>query len=212
MGFGAKQNLTLRRAIAADAAWAAPLLFEAGPALFSYILASPPEQAQEVLQRAFAFPHHAFSYEYAQIAEVDGTPVGLMISYGGSMKQQADEKVHFVMARLMPLRKLPKILINVADLSRIKQDVAPDDYYILGISVLPKFRHQGIASYCLAKAQAEAEALNCKAMCADVSYINVPAQRLLEQHGYTIACSKSSDRFEQMTRSGGIHRLIKPLD
>jgi ribosomal protein S18 acetylase RimI-like enzyme len=211
MVFQASQHVTLRRAIAADAEWAADLLFEAGPALFSYILASPPTQAKEILQQAFAYPHHAFSYEHTQVAEIEGIPVGLMIAYPGFLKRQADEKVHFVMARLMPLYKLPKILVNVADLSRIKQDVPLTSYYILGISILPKFRQQGIASHFLTQAEAEAKALECKKMCADVSYTNRPAHHLLEKHGYAIATSKTTDRFEQMTRSGGIHRLIKGL-
>ncbi|MDX2229328.1 MAG: GNAT family N-acetyltransferase [Leptolyngbyaceae cyanobacterium bins.349] len=211
MVFQVSQHLTLRRAIAADAGWATPLLFAAGPALFSYILASPPDQAQAILQQAFTYPHHAFSFEHTQVAEIDGTPVGLMIGYPGDLKRQADEKVHFVMARLMPLRKLPKILVNVADLSRIKQDVEPDDYYILGISVLPEFRHQGVASYCLAQAEAEAESLGCEAMCVDVSYTNTPAQQLFAKQGYEIVCSKTTERFEQMTRSGGIHRMMKLL-
>jgi ribosomal protein S18 acetylase RimI-like enzyme len=211
MVFQSSQNLTLRRALVEESEWAAELLFEAGPALFSYILASPSDQAQEILERAFEFPHHAFSYEHTQIAEVNGRAVGLMIGYPGDLKQQVDEKVHFVMARLMPLRKLPKILVNVADLSRIKQNVAPDDYYILGISVLPEWRRRGIASYLLSAAEAEAIALDCEAICADVSYTNTPALQLLEKHGYQRMCSKTSDRFNQMTRSGGIHRMVKLL-
>lgn len=211
MVFQSSHNLTLRRALAEESEWAATLLFEAGPALFSYILASPPEQAQDILQQAFTFPHHAFSYEHTQIVEVDRQAAGLMIGYPGDLKRQADEKVHFVMARLMPLRKLPKILVNVADLSRIKQDVSADDYYILGISILPEFRRQGLASYLLAEAEAEAIALDCEAICVDVSYTNTAAQRLFEKHGYERVCSKTSDRFEQMTRSGGIHRLMKDL-
>jgi len=211
MVFQSSQNLTLRRAFAEESEWAAARLFEAGPALFSYILASPSEQAQDILQRAFEFPHHAFSYEHTQVVEVDGQAVGLIIGYPGDLKRQVDEKVHFVMARLMPLRKLPKILVNVADLSRIKQDVEPDDYYILGISVLPEFRRQGIGSYLLKAAEAEATALACNAICADVSYVNTPALYLLEKHGYGQVCSKTSDRFEQMTRAGGIHRMMKEL-
>ncbi|MBF2025970.1 MAG: GNAT family N-acetyltransferase [Oscillatoriales cyanobacterium C42_A2020_001] len=206
------QSLTLRWAIANDAAWAAPLLLAAGPALFSYILASPSHQAEDILYQAFQFPHHAFSYEHTQVVEVEGHPVGLLISYPGALKRQADEKVHFVMARIMPLRKLPKILVNVADFSRIKQEVALNDYYILGVSVLPQFQHRGIGSYLLSQAEQQAAAQNCDAICTDVAYNNAIAKQMLEKRGYTIALSKTTDRFEQMTRAGGIHRLMKPLN
>jgi len=205
------QHLTLRSAIAADADWAAPLLFAAGPALFSYILASPPQQAETILHQAFQIPNHAFSYEHTRVVEVGELPAGLLIGYPGSLKRQADEKVHFVMARIMPLRKLPKILVNVADFSRIKQEVALSAYYILGISVLPEFQNQGVGSYLLAQAEQQAQDWECETICADVAYNNMPAKRLLEKHGYATACSKTTDRFEQITRTGGIHRMIKTL-
>ncbi|MGC8711449.1 MAG: hypothetical protein ACP5RH_03570, partial [Leptodesmis sp.] len=132
------QQFTLRQAIANDVTWAAPLLFSSGPALFSYIFASPPDQAQEILSQAFRQPDHAFSYEYTQVVEVEGQPAGLMVGYSGALKRQVDEKVHFVMARILPLMKLPKILVNVADLSQIKQDVRMQDYYVLSLGILPE--------------------------------------------------------------------------
>ncbi len=206
------QNVTLRRAIALDAEWATPLLFLAGPALFSYIFASPAEQAQDILQQAFVQPNHAFSYEHTQVLEVDGQAIGIFIGYPGHLKHQADEKVHFVMARIMPLLKLPKILVNVADFSRIKQDIQPDDYYMLGLSIVPEHRQRGWGSYLLSQAEQQARQNNCHAICGDITYTNVSAKRLFEHQGYQVTCSKTTDRFERMTRSGGIHRMTKSLN
>lgn len=209
--FQSSQNLTLRRAIAEDADWAVPQLFAAGPALFSYIFATSPLEAQHILHQAFILPQHAFSYEHTRIVEVEGVSVGLIISYSGLLKKQADEKVHFVMARLTPLRRLPKILVNVADFSRIKQDVAIEDYYILGLSVVAEYRNRGFGSQLLAWAEEQAQANNCGHICADVTFTNTTAKQFFEQRGYYLECSKTTDRFEQMTRAGGIHRIVKPL-
>jgi ribosomal protein S18 acetylase RimI-like enzyme len=200
-------NLTLRRAIADDCNWAAPLLFSICPALFSYIFASSAEQAQDVLQKAFVYPSHSFSYEHTCVIEIQGQPVGLIIGYPARIKRQADEKVHGVMARITPLRKLPKILINVADFNRIKQDISEKDYYLLGMSILPEFRNQELGTYLLAQIEAQAE--NCQAICLDITYINTGGRKFFERNGYRIALSKTTDRFEQFTRSGGIHRMIK---
>lgn len=205
------KNVTMRRAIATDVTWAVPLMFSGGPALFSYVFASPSEQAQKVLQKAFIQPKHAFSYEHGEVIEVGGQPAGLMISYPGFRKLQADEKVQFVMARILPLQRVPKILVNVADFSRIKQDVCPQDYYIFTIGVLPEFRCLGLGSYLLAQAEAKAQSFDCQTINLDVTYINTRAQRLFEQYGYRTVCSKTSDRFQQMTRAGGIHRMVKCL-
>jgi len=204
-------DVTTRPAIATDVDWAAPLLFATGPALFSYIFASPADQAQVILREAFVYPQHAFSYEHTQVVEMQGQPVGLMISYPGNLKRQADEKVHQVMARLLPLLKLPKILVNLADLTRIKQDVAAHDYYILGLSVLPEFRHQGLGAYLLTQAERQAQANQCRELCLDVTYTNLDARKLFERANYRVTCSKTTPRFEQMTRAGGLHRMVKPL-
>lgn len=205
------EQVTLRPAVSEDGDWATPLLFAAGPEVFSYSFASPAEHAQTILRQAFSYPHHAFSYEYALVAEVQHQPVGVMIRYSGSVKRQADEKVHSVMARLLPLRKLPKILMNVADLSRIKQEVQLSDYYILGLSVLPEFRNQGLGSRFLAQAEVEARSQHCSSLCLDVTYSNRQAKSLFERVGYQVTCSKTTDRFAQMTRTGGLHRMVKSL-
>jgi GNAT superfamily N-acetyltransferase len=204
-------NLTLRRAIAADGNWASPLLFSISPALFSYIFAASYEKAQDVLEKAFVYPSHSFSYEHTCVIEIEGQPIGLMIGYPATVKRQADEKVHGVMARITPLRKLPKILINVADFSRIKQDVSAEDYYLLGLSILPDFRNQGLGTFLLTQIEAQAEAAHCRSICLDITYINTRGRNFFEQNGYRVTVSKTTDRFEQFTRSGGIHRMTKLL-
>ncbi len=205
------EDVTLRSAIATDVDWGAPLLFAAGPALFSYVFASAPQDAVGILQQAFAYPNHAFSYEYAQVVEVADQPAGLMIGYSGKVKRQVDDKVHMVMARILPLTKLPSILINVADLTRIKQDVVPEDYYLLSISIAPEFRNRGLGTALLGDMEMQAQEEGRRSICLDVSYKNTAARALFERLGYQVVCSKTSDRFQQMTRAGGLHRMAKVL-
>jgi ribosomal protein S18 acetylase RimI-like enzyme len=205
------QDLTLRPATVADVNWGASIIFASGPALFSYVFASPPDESQEILRQAFAYPQHAFSYEHAQVVELAGQPVGITVGYSGKVKKQAEEKVHGVMARLLPLRKLPRILVNLADLSRIKQDVALQDYFILSLSVVPEFRDRGIGTYLLSQVETQATKAACQSICLDVVSSNTRARRLFEQNGYRVICSKTSDRFNQMTRAGGLCRMVKPL-
>lgn len=212
MGFDRSvENITLRPAVVEDGEWAIPLLFSAGPALFSYIFASPDQQAQEVLQQAFTYPHHAFSYQYMQVVELQNQPAGVLIGYPGHIKRQADEKVQAVMARFLSLRQLPKILVNLADLSRIKQGVSSQDYYILSLSVLPELRSQGLGTFLLDCAETQARSQQCAAICLDVAFNNDRAKLLFERRGYQIICSKTTQRFQQMTRVGGLHRMTKPL-
>jgi ribosomal protein S18 acetylase RimI-like enzyme len=213
------EQITIRPALETDADWGASLLFESGPGLFSYLFALTPDKAKDVLHQAFAAPNHAFSYEYAQILEVavapgavgDPRPVGLVLGYPGSIKRRAEENVHGIMAHILPLTRVPRILVNLADLSRIKQDVLPQDYYILSLCIDPEFRNQGLGTALLQDTEILATEQGCPTLCMDVAYTNVGALGLLGRLGYGITCSKTSHRFEQMTDAGGLHRLEKRL-
>jgi ribosomal protein S18 acetylase RimI-like enzyme len=203
------QDITLRPAIAADVDWGAPLMFASGPALFSYVFASEPQEAEETLRQAFGFAGHAFSFDHAQVLEVTDKPAGLIIAYQGNVKRKAEEKVQGVMAKILPLKKLPGILMNVADLTRIKQNVAMNDYYILSLSIAPEWQSQGLGTAVLKDAEIEAQELGCRSICLDVPYSNDRARALFERLGYRVIASRTSDRFQQATQAGGLHRMEK---
>lgn len=205
------EQITIRPALETDVDWGGNLLFESGPGLFSYLFALTPDKAKDVLREAFAAPNHAFSYEYAQILEVADRPVGLMVGYPGRTKRRAEENVHGIMAHILPLTRVPRILVNLADLSRIKQDVLPQDYYVLSLCIDPEFRSQGLGTALLQDTEILATEQGCPALCLDMAYSNERALGWLSRLGYDITCSKTSHRFEQMTDAGGLHRLEKRL-
>jgi ribosomal protein S18 acetylase RimI-like enzyme len=205
------ERLTLRPAHADDSDWAADLLFAAGPSLFSYAFALKPESAQQALRQAFPYPGHAFSYEYTQVLEVDDQPAGLILAYAGQQKRQAEQQVRPVMAQILPLARVPRILANLADLGRIKQEVAAEHYYVVSLGILPQWRNRGLGTALLRDAELSAQDLGAQAICLDVAYTNTQAQRLFIRLGYHTTCSKTSNRFEQMTDAGGLHRMEKGL-
>ncbi len=201
------ESLAIRAAAPSDVGWAAPLVFATGPGLFSYVFATRPEEALTIFRQAFAMPNHAFSYEHTQILEVADRPAGLILGYPGSIKRKAEEQVQGAMAQIIPLQRVPKIFINLADLSRIKQDVTADDYYILSLCVDPEFVGKGLGMALLRDVEEQARDFDCQSICLDVAYTNLAAQRWLSRLGYRITCSKTSHRFENMTDAGGLHRM-----
>ncbi|NJR50802.1 MAG: GNAT family N-acetyltransferase [Leptolyngbyaceae cyanobacterium CSU_1_3] len=114
-----------------------------------------------------------------------------------------------MMAKILPLKKLPNILMNVADLTRIKQDVAMDDYYILSLSIAPEWQNHGLGTALIQDSEIEAQELGCRSICLDVSYSNTRARALFERLGYRVAASRTSDRFHAVTQAGGLHRMEK---
>jgi ribosomal protein S18 acetylase RimI-like enzyme len=205
------ESLTIRPAELADSDWAADLVFSTGPGLFSYVFALKPVEAKDVFRRAFAVGNHALSHEHVQILEVDDRPVGVAMGYSGRVKRQAESQMQGVMSHLLPLSNVPRVLVNYADLSRIKQDVADEDYYLLSLALLPEFQRKGLGKVLLGEIQFQAQDQGCKTLCADVTYSNDRACRWLERLGYQKTCSKTSHRFEHMTDAKGLHRLERAL-
>jgi ribosomal protein S18 acetylase RimI-like enzyme len=204
-------SLSIREATVGDVDWATDLIFAAGPGVFSYIFALKPEEAQDVLRQAFVVPDHAFSYEHTQVIEVDQQPVGLMLGYPSAVKRHAEARVQPVMAHILPLQRVPRILVHLADMSRIKQDVAADAFHVLSLSILPDWRNKGLGKALLQDTEALAQELNCRSVSFDVTYNNLHGKRWLTHQNYQITCSKTSDRFERLTDAGGLHRMERSL-
>jgi ribosomal protein S18 acetylase RimI-like enzyme len=207
----AAESLSIREATVGDVDWAPDRIFAAGPGVFSYIFALKPDAAQAALRQAFVVPDHAFSYSHAQVIEVDEQPVGLMLGYAGAVKRQAEARVQAVMAQILPLQRVPRILVHLADMSRIKQDVAADAYYVLSLSILPDWRRRGLGQALLQDTMALAQEQQCRSISFDVAYKNVQGKRWLTNQGYTVTCSKTSDRFERLTDAGGLHRMERAI-
>jgi ribosomal protein S18 acetylase RimI-like enzyme len=203
------ESLTIRPAEVADLDWAADLVFAAGPGLFSYVFALKPDEARVVFRQAFAESEHAFSYQHVQVLEVADRPAGLVLSYSGKIMHHAEAQMQKVMAHLLPLSRVPRILVNFADLSRIKQEVPIEDYYVLSVCVDPAFQSKGLGTVLLREIEMQAKEQGCAHLCLDVPYSNTAAQRWLQRLGYKITCSKTSHRFETMTDAGGLHRMMR---
>jgi ribosomal protein S18 acetylase RimI-like enzyme len=205
------ERLSVRGAEPQDVDWAAELIFAAGPGLFGYIFALRPEAALGVLKQAFIVPNHALSYEHTQVIELDERPAGLMLGYSGSVKRQAEARMQSVMAHILPLQRVPRILVHLADMSRIKQDVADQAFYVLSLSIRPELRRRGLGQALLQDTEALAQEQHCRSVCMDVTYNNLLGRKWLMQRGYGITCSKTSDRFTHMTDAGGLHRMERSL-
>lgn len=204
-------RLTIRPAEERDVIWGADLMFSAGSGLFSYVFASTPEKSLDILRQAFGEPSHAFSYEFAQIVEVDDRLAGIVLGYPADVKRHAEENIQGIMAKILPLHRVPRILVNLADLSRIKQEVKADTYFILSLCIAPEYRDRGLGTALLHDTELAAKESGCTGMALDIAYTNTDAQRFFDRQGYEISCSKTSQRFGSMTTAGGLHRMEKPL-
>ena len=76
-----------------------------------------------------------YSWRNATIAEYDGVPAGLMVSYDGAGYRRMRDIT------------FPMIRIYVGDdYSSMDDEACAGEYYLDSLAVLPRFRHKGIAS------------------------------------------------------------------
>ncbi|MBQ6070118.1 MAG: GNAT family N-acetyltransferase [Bacteroidales bacterium] len=117
-----------------------------------------------------------YSYRHALVAEVDGLPVGALISYPGE---------HYHQMRNITFRELP--YFRNVDFEAMQDETGAGEYYLDTLAVLPQYRRQGIGRELMCRRIAWAEQ-NYPDMRISllVDPENLIAQPLYESLGFTI--------------------------
>ena len=126
--------MILRHATPIDAPWAAPLI-QATIGGIGWALTGEDGDpgAVSVLSALFPRPGHRLSFEQALVAEEDGTPLGLAVSYPGDGAEGLDDPYR---ARLRDLGQ-PSI---------IQTEAQPDEWYLDTLATRPEARGRGVGS------------------------------------------------------------------
>ena len=105
--------ITLRPATPDDAREAAPLIREAGPALFDRVFGPRPDDAVRFFERLFARSDVPFSYQSALVAVQGGEVVGLALAAPAWARRQNSWRMLYLLPRYRglwaPLRLLPVV-------------------------------------------------------------------------------------------------------
>jgi ribosomal protein S18 acetylase RimI-like enzyme len=201
---------TIRPASADDAPLAARLMYLSMGELADYLFGKAHLSVDEILTGLFLLEGNRFSQGIADVAEWDGQPAGMLVSFPGW------EFTHRELAIGLGLLKLcgpwdvlrlsvPALLIaNGVETRR-------DEYYLANMAVLPEFRRRGIGSALLANAEEKA----CHAglrKCSLIVDIENPSARLLyERNGYRVVFSKTYPGPAENAHAG-YHRMLKELN
>lgn len=163
----------IRKAEPRDAAFAAPLIYEAiGDIAYTLTGATEADEAISLMAQFFAQQQNRLSYENAVIAMEGDEPMGLALFYHGSQTEAIDRPfVEFVQKRTGVAPALVK-------------EARDDEFYLDSIAVRSDKRGRGIGKKLLAAFEQEAIQRRHDRIALLVDEENPRARQLYEALGY----------------------------
>ncbi len=199
--------LTIRPARPEDVDVASHVLHDSMGGLADYLYSGDPRHSVDrYLARMFQIGGHRFSWDRSFIAEADGRPVGMLLSYPGGELNRL--QLAFIL-RLPELYRwsAPHVLWRAAGLLNAPETDA-DEYYVSNIGILPEFQNRGFGAELMAFAEDQARAARLPKCGLAVDEDNRGAVRFYERLGYKIVFSKTFSG--KMARyESGYHRMVK---
>ncbi len=186
--------ITLRPATPDDAREAAPLIREAGPALFDRVFGPRPADAVRFFERLFARSDVPFSYQSALVAVQGGEVVGLALAAPAWARRQNSWRMLYLLPRYRglwaPLRLLPVVRAFWSATTPPPREA----YYLSILAVRPDRRGRGIGSRLLAAVDRDAAGAGCPMVCLHAELDNAAARRFYARHGYRVTSEHRTPR------------------
>jgi ribosomal protein S18 acetylase RimI-like enzyme len=178
--------VSMRDARSEDAPLVAWDLETATDRMFSFMLGSRWEQ---ILIRVVNTSGHAWSIEYARIAEVEGKTIGVILS-GPSVVLEPDETFGLPWGwTRMRLAVLGFVFRPFLSLMRQRGVGA---WHITAVSVMPEGRGKGVGGAMISDAIEHARAAGMTSVTLDVDVHNTVATRLYKREGFEVQATSQT--------------------
>lgn len=187
-------GVTLRPAVPADARAAAPLIREAGPALFDRLFGPRPQDALCFFEWLFARPAVPFSHEDALLAVREGEVVGLALAMTANARRRNSWRMLSLLPRHRGLWALLRLVPVAHAFRHASAPPPPDCYYLSILAVRADERGRGIGGLLLSAIDQRAREAGCAAVCLHAELDNARALRLYARHGYKVTAEYRTPR------------------
>lgn len=157
-------------------------LDEAAEGFFRLMLG---RRSADILAEAFTLPDHDLSYQYVTFAKRDKVMVGMVSGYTADQHRLSSDRPLKNAAGKLNFRMMI-VSIVFAQVLRVIDTVADDDFYLQAIAVDRKFRSQGVGTALIDFIEEKAVASRSAQLSLDVSAKNENARRLYEQRGMSV--------------------------
>lgn len=215
MGYNSRMHteVTLRPARPADAPQAAPLIYAAGPTLYTLMFGPDRTDVLRLFEELFALPRNPFSYQRGLLAIRGDEVVGLALAapVGSQRGTGAGLRMLYLLPRLRGFWPLLRNGRAMRDIGACVSTPPRDAYYLGILAVAAEARCHGVGSALIEEVhhRARLHGASCIALHAELD--NAVALRFYDSHGYTEAHRHPS--LPRLARQGiaGLAALHRPL-
>src|SRR4051812_3093327 len=176
-----KMDLLVRPALPEDPC--VPLLFESAKPYYTAYAGSE-DRALRLLQRVYARPGHAASYEFCRVAAAGERIVGVVAGFPVREGDRLSRRFVAMTLRRLPPWRLPGTFRHLHAAGGLAPTPPWDAFYIDALAVEPAFRRRGIARRLLQTAEQEAQRAGCTRLALDTGLQNRAARALYDAYGF----------------------------
>jgi ribosomal protein S18 acetylase RimI-like enzyme len=202
-------TLAIRPAKLDDAELAACLMYLSMGKLADYLFGGAQLSVNEILAGLFLMDNNRFSMSTADVAEWDGEPAGMLVSFPGREFIRRELSVGLGLLILCGLFDVMRLSVRALSIAK-GVETHRDEYYLANMAVLPDFQGRGIGSALLARAEQRAQEAGLVKCSLIVDTENPEARRLYERFGYRVDLTKTYPGPAKDAHAG-YHRMVKDL-
>ena len=208
---GLMSKILLRSATVDDAGASTQLIYMTMGSMADYLLGGDDAtEAKNTISRLFRRKKNRYSFEYTDLAIIDGEVAGLLLSYAGKVMKS----LNFPMVESMfSVNKVPETIrffYRSLPLMTIKE-VEEDEYFINNVAVFSKFQGHGVGTFLMSLAEKRTHESGLSKCALTVGTENGRAVRLYEHLGYQIADTVVVKRLKKHIGFSGLYRMVKSL-
>jgi ribosomal protein S18 acetylase RimI-like enzyme len=201
-------SLTIRPATASDAQAAAALIGMTMGRMADHLF--EPRTPTSVITELFPHRGNRFSFQFTDLAEADGSVVGLLLSHPGRTLNRLGLSMAYRLLRVCGAIPFARFAARALPFS-LAREANADEYFVSALAVSPSFQGKGVGACLLAHAEDRARTcgLGRCALIVDVS--NGPARRLYERLGYRTAGTLTLGHGGRAGGLESLYRMVKDL-
>lgn len=207
---GDTASLTIRPADPDNAGLAARLMCLSMGELADYLFGRAHLSVDKILAGLFLLEGNRFSRNIAEIAEWDGEPAGMLVSFPGWEITQRNLTTGVGLLRLCGLLDVLRLSVRALSIAD-GIETRRDEYYLANLAVFPDLQGRGIGSGLLTHAEDKAWRAGLKKCSLIVDTENQAARRLYERCGYRAVFTKTYPGPAENVHAG-YHRMVKELN
>ena len=174
-------DLVVRPALPQDPC--VPLLFESAKPYYTAYAGSE-RRALRLLQRVYARPGHAASYEFCRVAVIDDRIAGVVSGFPVKHADRLSQRFVSMTLRRLPPWRLPSTFKHLRAAGNVSPHPPLDAFYVDALAVDAAFRRRGVAKHLLKVAEGEALIAGCSRIALDTGLTNHGARALYDSYGF----------------------------